>query len=105
MQLDADELLEGLDALARREKLVARLDRDSMVAALGQARTLAAGRPEHEPAALLYAFGRRTAHFGPVAHVFLRSLALTSGGVGASPALRHLTASPAGRSPSCPAPQ
>lgn len=74
MQFEPDELLRGLEVLARREGLAARLDRDAMMAALDEARTLAAGRPEHEPAALLYAFGRRTACFGPVAQLFLRSL-------------------------------
>jgi hypothetical protein len=71
---DPDELLDGLDHLARNEGLVARLDREAMTLALAEASALAAGRPEHELAGLFYAFGRRAPHFGPAVRVFLRGL-------------------------------
>jgi hypothetical protein len=73
-KFDADELLEALDAHARNEGVVARLDRAAMITALVEAKKLAGGRPENEPAALFYAFGRRSAKFGPAARFFVPSL-------------------------------
>jgi len=74
MELDPDELLDALADLAKNEGLTARLDRDAVVAGLAEARGLAARRPEHEPAALLYAFSRRSALLGPAAQLFVRGL-------------------------------
>jgi hypothetical protein len=75
MELDPDELLEALDALAQNRGTAARLDRAAMIAALGETRELAAGRPETEPAALFYTFSRRSARFGPAAQFFIPGLA------------------------------
>lgn len=74
IEFDPDELLDALDRLARREGLVARLDRGAALAALAEARWLSAGRPELEPAALLYAFGHRSRQFGAALWLFLRGL-------------------------------
>jgi hypothetical protein len=74
IDLDPDELLEALEAHGRRAGLSVRRDRGSMIEALAEAGSLAAGRPENEPAALLCSFGRRLSQLGPAARLFLRSL-------------------------------
>lgn len=91
IQLCEDELLDALEAHARAQGIVARRDSAALTEALEEARTLAAGRPEDEPVALFFAFGRRSARFGPAAGVFIHSLARAQAtGIG-----RHLDASDA----------
>jgi hypothetical protein len=58
-------LMEGYYFFARRNGELARYVRRHVVAALGEATTLAGGRKEDEPAALFYAFARRDQAFPP----------------------------------------
>jgi hypothetical protein len=65
------ELLLWLRDFARSVGRTPVLDRKAMLEALAEASKKAAGDEEHEPAALLYAFGKRTASFGTVGRVFV----------------------------------
>ena len=75
---DADGLFEELAALAHREGYAAQFDRTTMVRviaeAIAEARSLAAGHPEQEVAAVFHAFGRRSITFRPVARRFVDTL-------------------------------
>jgi hypothetical protein len=75
MLLGADDLLEHLEQLARRQGARGRFDRASVDAALAEAEQLAGGRAQDEPAAMFLAFARRSRAFGAVSESFVSALA------------------------------
>lgn len=78
IQLDLDELLALLTALAHREGYPVQIDRRTVIGALedaaAEAELLATGHAEHEPAALLFALGRRSVRFRPVPRLFIAAV-------------------------------
>jgi hypothetical protein len=74
IELDPNELLDALEELAAQRQLVARLDREGIAEALAEAQRLAEGQPEHGAAAVFYAFGRRSARFGPAGRSLVDTL-------------------------------
>ena len=75
MHLDPDELLDELAALAKTRRVVAYLDREAVLDATAEAHRLAAARQSGSaPAAVLFAFGRRSARFGPAGRLFVATL-------------------------------
>lgn len=74
MELDPDDLLDALEALGRKARLGVHRDHDAMQAAIAEAQQLAVGRAEDEPPAILFAFGSRSASFGPAGRLFVRNL-------------------------------
>jgi hypothetical protein len=75
MLLGADDLLEHLEQLARRQGGRMSIDRAWVDAALVEAAQLAGTRAQDEPAAIFFAFARRSRAFGMAAESFVPAVA------------------------------